>query len=139
MGFPLRKVTTVATTGVLTGVVAGTVTPGATVVINQVQPGSLVGHAVIEAETDGLLMYLDWQVSDDASTWFTVAPANGAANVVQATGTAGADAVITTVLEAPRSVYSFRYARLGVRNTVANGLIADTYSIKYHYLKPTAS
>lgn len=137
MPFPMHKVTTVATTGVLTGVVAGTVTPGATIPINTIQPGSLVGHAVLDAETDTITLYLDWQVSDDASTWYTVQPANGAANVIQATGTSGADAAVTCVLEAPQSVYSFKYARLGVRNQVANGLIADTYSIKYHYLKPT--
>lgn len=136
MSFPLNKVTTVPVTGVLTGVVAGTVTPGATISVNSIEPFSLVGHAVLDAETDTLTMYLDWQVSDDASTWFTVKPANGAANVIQATGTGGADAAVTVVLEAPPSVYSFRYARLGVRNQVANGLVADTYSLKYHYLKP---
>lgn len=137
MGFPIRKVETVATTGTLNGVVAGTRTPGATIALGSVLRGSLAVELDVDAETNTLVMFADWQVSDDASTWKVLAPANNAANVALATGTAGADASVQVVLEAPQSLYSFRYARCAIRNTVATGAAADTYSIKYHYLKPT--
>lgn len=137
MGFPIRKLSTVATTGTLDTLVAGTRTAGATVAMGVLKPGSLAAEITVDVETNTITLYADWQVSDDASTWLVVAPANNAANVVIGTGTAGADAAITKVLEAPPSVYSFRYCRLAVRNEVATGAAVDTYSIKYHYLKPS--
>jgi len=139
MGFPLRKVETVATTGNLDTLVAGTRTPGATVVVNQIQRGSLAAEFTVDVETSTITLYADWQVSDDASTWKVLAPANNAANVIIATGTGGADASVQTVLEAPQAVYSFRYCRLALRNQITTGAAVDTYSIKYHYLKPTAA
>lgn len=137
MGFPIRKVSTTATTGTLDTLVAGTRTAGATVPMGTVKPGSLCAEILVDIETNTLTLYADWQVSDDASTWLVVAPANNAANVVIGTGTAGADAAIQKVIEAPPSVYSFRYARLAVRNEITTGAAADTYSILYHYLKPS--
>ena len=136
MGFPIRKIKTVATTGNLDTIVATTRTPGATVNMGQVKPGSLVAEISCDIETSTITLYADWQVSDDASTWIVLAPANNAANVVLGTGTGGADATVAKALEAPMAVYSFRYSRLAVRNEVTTGAAVDTYSILYHYLKP---
>jgi hypothetical protein len=137
MGFPIRKLSTVATTGNLDTLVATTRTPGATVAMGVLKPGSLCAEVTVDAETSTLTIYADWQVSDDATTWLLLAPENNAANVVLATGTGGADAAVTKVIPAPAAAYSFRYARCAVRNEVATGAATDTYSIKYHYLKPT--
>lgn len=137
MGFPIRKFASTATTGTLDTLVAGTQTSGGTVNMSQVQWGSLCARIIVDVETNTLTLYGDWQVSDDASTWSDVAPMNNAANVVIGTGTGGADASITKVLEAPQCVYSFRYARLALRNGVVTGNAADTYSVVYHYLKPS--
>lgn len=58
------------------------------------------------------------------------------AGVALATGTAGDDAVVTRVLPAPECVHSFNYARAAVVNGAATGAATDTFSIKYHYMKP---
>lgn len=137
MGFPIRKVSTVATTGNLNGISAGTQTPGATLNLTQVEKNSLATEVTVDVETSTMTLFVDWQVSDDATTWLDVTVPNAAANVTLATGTAGADASVTKVIEAPSCVYTFRYARAAVRNGVAAGNTVDTYSIKYHYLKPS--
>ena len=105
MGFPIRKIKTVATTGNLDTIVATTRTPGATVNMGQVKPGSLVAEISCDIETSTITLYADWQVSDDASTWIVLAPANNAANVVLGTGTGGADATVAKALEAIRGKY----------------------------------
>ena len=137
MAFNARRVTTSATTGNLNTIVAGTRTAGATLTMSQVEPGSLACEVTVLAETNTLTIALDWQVSVDGSTWMVVANGSqNAAAVVLATGTAGADAAVTEVVPAPDCVYSFLYCRAAGRNAVTTGAAADTYSIKYHYMKP---
>lgn len=137
MGWNARRVTTAATTGDFDTDAAGTVNAGATLTMNQVEPGSLCAEVTVDAETSTLTLSAVWQVSVDNSTWLTVAngPQNAAA-VALATGTAGADADVTKVLQAPDCVYSFTYARCAVTNGAQTGAAADTYSVKYHYMKP---
>ena len=137
MGFNARRVTTSASTGNLDTNVAGTQEAAAVLTMNQVEPGSLAAEVLVDCETSTLTMFLDWQVSNDNSTWMTVA--NGtqnAAAVALATGTAGADASVTKIVPAPSCVYSYPYCRAAIRNEVATGNTVDTYSVKYQYMKP---
>lgn len=131
---------TPATTGNFNGDVAGTAKAGATVSIwgpaGGVVNGTLAALVIVDAETNTLTMAANWQVSEDGSTWYDVAgAANNPANVVLATGTAGADASVTKVLDAPASVYAWSFARLVVVNGVATGATVDTYSIQYKYVR----
>jgi len=60
---------------------------------------------------------------------------NNAGRTVLATGTAGADAAVTRVVEAPRSVYGYKYCRAFVVNRVQNGTANDTYLVGYSFQK----
>lgn len=88
----------------------------------------------VDAETNTLTLGAQWQGSNDASTWYTLAhaPHNPAA-VALATGTAGADAAVTRVIPAPPSVYSYKYARCSLVVGAVTGTTNDTYSIAYSY------
>jgi hypothetical protein len=121
-------------TTVMTGIVAGTITGGGTLQMQNVVPGTLSGLITVDAETNLITLSAAWQVSNDASTWYRCVPSNSAATVVLATGTGGADTAVTRVVDANPAVYGWRYARLGVLNLEADGLIADTYAISYSYL-----
>lgn len=123
-------------TTVLTGVVAGTITGGPTLNMDLVADDTLSALVSVDAETNTITIESVWEVSNDASTWYECRGLNNAAIVVLATGTAGADALVTRVLEAPKAAYGWRYARCSVRNLVANGLSADTYSVSYNFRKP---
>lgn len=131
---------TTATTGNFNTDVAGTVKPGAAVSIfgpaGGVVNGTLAALVIVDAETNTLTMSAYWQVSEDGSTWYDVAgtPSNPA-NVVLATGTAGADASVTKVLPAPAAVYAWSFARCSVVNGVATGNTVDTYSIQYKFVR----
>jgi hypothetical protein len=131
---------TPATSGNFNGDVAGTAKAGASVSIwgpaGGVVNGTLAALVIVDAETNTLTMAANWQVSEDGSTWYDVAgAANNPANVVLATGTAGSDASVTKVLDAPASVYAWSFARLVVVNGVATGGATDTYSIQYKYVR----
>ena len=127
---------TVAVTGNLNTLVAGTTTAAGTLPVELMEPHSLSAEFLVDAETDTITISGIWQVSDDGSTWVDVKPENNAAIVVLATGTAGADAAVTVVLSAPPAVYGARFVRAAVRNAVATGAAADTYSIAYRYARP---
>jgi hypothetical protein len=123
-------------TTVLTGVVKGTTTGGPTLGLNTlVKGGTLSATIYADAETDTITLECLWQVSSDGTTWLDVANPGNTASTVLATGTAGADALVTKVIPAPMCVYGFAYARLSVINRVADGLIADTYRIAYNFEK----
>jgi hypothetical protein len=122
-------------TTVMTGIVKGATTGGPTLMMSMVKTGSLSALVALDAETDTITLQAFWEVSNDGVTFVPIVPLNNAANVVWATGTAGADATVTKVLPAPESIYGWRYARVSVMNLVANGLIADTYEIGYCFEK----
>ncbi len=130
----IRNAVQPVTTTVLTGVVAGTLTGGPTLVMDKVLPCTLSATVTVDAETDTITLGAVWEVSNDASTWKRCVPSNNAATVVLMTGTAGADTAVTRVVEANMAVYGYRYARISLENLVANGLIADTYAVSYNYL-----
>jgi hypothetical protein len=95
---------------------------GTAVRMSEVETGTLSALVVCDAEKETFTISAVWQVSDDNSTWYTVAPANNAATVVLATGTAGADATVTKVVDANGSVYGYKFARLRL---VSGGTTAD--------------
>jgi len=127
---------TTAVTGTLDTLVAGTTTAATTLPVELMHPGTLSAEFTVDAETDTITISAIWQISDDGSTWKDVKPENHAATVVLATGTGGADAAVTVVLNAPSGVYGARFVRAAVRNLVVTGAAVDTYSITYRYAKP---
>lgn len=124
-------------TTVLTSVVAGTITGGPTLNMQLVRQdiNTLSALVTLDMETNTITGWAYWQVSNDDSTWVDVPTVNNAAVVLWATGTAGADAVVTKALPAPDCVLGWRYARVAVVLGVTNGLIADTYRIGYNFEK----
>jgi hypothetical protein len=91
---------------------------------------ALVG---VLAETNGITVTPVWQVSNDDTTYVNATPSNDAANVVIATGTAGADTAVSACISAPDSVYGWKFARLAFKNLVQTGATGDLYSVGYCY------
>ena len=112
-------------TTVMTGIVAGTITPGETLRMNGVMKGTLSAEFAIVADTATIQISALWEVSDDGSTWVELNPP-----WLLATGTV---TIVTRAIDAPQAVNGYRYARASVRNAVADGLIDDTYRISYDY------
>lgn len=133
----LRKyVVTGATSGDLNGVAAGGAASGASVLTQNVTPGTLSAVFVVDAETNTLTQTARWQGSDDGSTWINIANApQNPAGVVLATGTAGADAAVTVAVPAPDGYSGFRFVRAQTVVGVTTGASADTYSISYRYVQ----
>jgi hypothetical protein len=121
------------TTGtvVMTGIVKGTVTGGPKLTMSMVKPDTLSALVTVKADTDTITLSVLWEGSSDGNTYYEITPTNNAALVVWGTGTAGADAAVTKLLQAPEAAYGVPYARCSVKNLVADGLIADTYAIGY--------
>ncbi len=122
--------------GTFDTVLAGADVAGAAVFMGNIAPKvkSLSAKLILDVETNTITISGVWQVSNDNSTWFDVA--NGtqnAAAVALGTGTAGADASITKVLQAPDAVYGWQWARLAMRVGVTTGASVDTYTISYAY------
>lgn len=128
---------------VATGTANG-ITPGDPVSGNAVFLGKqtqkvtdLSAVITIDAEANGLSFSPRWQVSDDNSTYYTVAQTpDNPATIPIATGTGGADAAVSRVIPAPASVLSYQYARCQLVVNAVTGTSSDTYSIGYTYRKP---
>lgn len=133
MGFPARWRSHAAVTGDFDPDAAGTVYGSQAISTANIAPGTLSCLFTVDAETNTLTIAGKWQVSDDASTWYDIAPTNNAAVVVLATGTAGADAAVSKVLPAPSEIMGWKYVRAAVQNGVTTGGAADTYSMTLHY------
>lgn len=125
-----------STTGDIDGNAAGTVEAGPTFLMQKAEKGTLSATVTVDAETNTIEMFAEWEVSADSTTWVRTAPVNNAATVKLATGTGGADAAVTRVVPANDACYGWRYARCSIRNEVASGTTSDTYTIKYNYAKP---
>lgn len=133
MGFPARWRSHAAVTGDFDSEAAGTVHGSQAISTALIAAGTLSCLFTVDAETENLTITGKWQVSDDASTWYDVAPSNNAASVVLATGTAGADAAVSKVLVAPGEVLGWKYVRAAVTNGAAEGTSSDTFSMTLHY------
>lgn len=94
--------------------------------------------AIVLADTNTLTLTGHWEVSNDNSTWQTATVENNAANVALATGTAGADTAVTTVVTAPEAVYGWRYARYCVVPGVTTAASIDTWNLAYSYRQLSA-
>lgn len=133
MAFPARYFTISGGSGDLTAApVAGTTTAGTAISTQNVEVGSLCCLFTLLAETNTLTLTGKFQVSDDNSTWYDLAgDAQNPANVVLATGAAGADTAVTRVLPVPPSAMSWKWIRAAVVNGVATGAAGDTYAFSF--------
>lgn len=125
------------TTSNLNGITAGSTVGMATVDVGdgaRQKIRSLAANVTVTAATSTLTVTLKWQVSNDKSTWTDVVngPQN-AAGVVFTTGTAAAK---SAVVEAPATVYGFRYCRLSLVTGAATGGASDTYAVGYSFRSP---
>lgn len=89
------------------------------------------------AETNTFTIAPKWEVSNNNTTFVAAAPSNNAANVVIATGTAGADTAVSAAVTAPDSVYAWQYARLSLVAGGTTGTSSDTYAIGYCFRELT--
>lgn len=125
-------------TGNFNGVTAGSQVAGNAIFIGNdvMRASSLSALCVLLAETNTLTLTVKWQVSNDNSTFYDCAYSisNAAATVV-GTGTAGADAAVTKVFEAPASVYGWKYVRVCFVVGVATGAAGDTYTYGYNFVQ----
>lgn len=113
---------------------SGSTTGGTALDCSTVEPGSLSCLFVVDAETSTLTLTGKFQVSNDNSTWYDLAgDAQNPANVLLATGTAGADASVSRVLPVPTPALAWRYVRAAVVNGVAQGEAVDTYAFTWQY------
>jgi hypothetical protein len=122
--------------GTFNGVAAGSDVAGNSLFMGNIAPKvkALSAKVVLDVETDTITISAVWQVSNDNATWMDVA--NGSQNatsVALGTGTAGADASVTKVMQAPDAVYGWQWARLVFRVGVTTGATADTYSVGYSF------
>lgn len=129
------------TSGLFTGVESGSQVNGDGVFVGGScrKVEALSALVTVDAETNTMTVTPKWEVSNDDSTYVTAANANNAANVVLATGTAGADASVSRVISAPDTVYGWRFARMSLLVGVATGTSSDSYSIAYNYRQLTVA
>jgi len=135
MAFPPKWRTAAGGTGDLTAApAAGTTTGGTALATAGIENGTLSCLFTVDAETSTLTLTGKFQVSDDNSTWYDLAgDAQNPANVLLATGTAGADAAVDRVLPVPTAALGWKYVRGAVVNGVATGAAADTYAMTFHF------
>lgn len=122
-----------ASSGNANGNVAGTVVGGTALFMGNRsrKMKSLSAVVNVTAATSTLTWSGKWQVSNDNSSWDDARSSNNPAYVALATGTSSATGDIS--IDAPLSVYGFRYARFAVFNGVATGAAGDLYAISYCY------
>lgn len=134
MGYLRYNVST--TSGNANGIASASTITGSSVMLGQ--SSLLVEHltaiVTVLAETSTLTFAEQWQVSNDKSTWFSVANApQNPATVVLATGTTGTDSPVTKVMPAPEGLYGYKFARACLVTGGTTGATTDTYSIGYSY------
>lgn len=139
MSFPPRYTAVTGGSGDLTAApVAGTTTAGTAINTAGIKLNTLSCLFTLLAETNTLTLTGKFQVSRDNSTWYDLAgDAQNPANVLIATGTAGADTAVTRVLPVPPSATGWQWIRPAIVNGVATGAAGDTYAFSFQYLKET--
>lgn len=135
MSFPARWTTATGGSGDLTAApVAGTTTAGTALATASIQPGTLSCLFTVLAETNTITLTGKFQVSADNSTWYNLAgDAQNPANVLIATGTAGADAAVSVVLPVPNQALGWKYIRPAIVNGVATGAAGDTWACTFYF------
>jgi hypothetical protein len=135
----MKKFNAHVVTGTATGVTAGSAVSGNALFLgsNTQKVTDLSAVLSVDAETNTLTMTTRWQVSNDSSTWHTIAHApQNPAGIPIATGTGGADATVNTVSPAPEQALAYQYARCQIVIGAATGTDDDTFSIGYTYRVP---
>lgn len=137
MTYPAQNLTIAGGSGDLTAApVAGTTTGGTAINLTNIQVGTLSCLFTLLAETNTLTLTGKFQVSDDNSTWYDLAgDAQNPANVLIATGTAGADTAVTRVLPVPPAAFGWKWIRAAIVNGVATGAVGDTYVFSFRCRK----
>lgn len=139
--YQLRPIVSAKYTGTtaITGA-AATVVAGPTMIMGDVQPGTLMVLSYSQATTNNLTLTGKWQVSETgttAGTWYDAPLGNNAANVTIVTGT-GSAVASTRFIEAPDSVYGWKFARYSLVTGGATAAAGDEYSMSYQHLRPFA-
>lgn len=108
---------------------------GPTLAMNEVAIGTLSAKFYAQAKVNTMTIEAQWQVSNDATTWYNAQSSNNAASVVVVTGT-GSNVSDTVVVSAPPAVYGYAYARCSAVSRVASASDSnDQYNVSYNYLK----
>jgi hypothetical protein len=113
----------------------GAVVGGPTLLMSNVEQGTLSARCNFLAQTTSLTLSAVWEVSDDGSTWRRATGVANASAVAIATGTAGVDTAVTRQIDAPSAVYGSRYARCSVLLGGANGAAGDQATVAYDYVR----
>lgn len=119
---------------------AATVVAGPVVAMGDLEPGTLSVLLYAQATTNTLTLTGKWQVSlkgTTADTWYDAMTVNDAANVLLVTGT-GSAVNTTRFVEAPDSVYGYRFARYVLVTGGTTASTGDEYSMSYQYMRPFA-
>lgn len=131
--------TTGATAVAITGT-SGTLVAGPTMICGDAQPGTLCVLVYAQATTNLLTLTGKWQVSEigtTAGTWYDAPVSHNPTNSILATGT-GSAVSTTRFVEAPDSVYGWKFARYALVTGAATAGAGDEYSMSYQHLRPFA-
>jgi hypothetical protein len=112
---------------------AGTVVAGPTLLMSNVEKGTLSARCTVEAETSTITLSAVWELSDDGTTWRQARGLSNATPVVLATGTGGDDAAVVRNVDAPTAVYATRYVRCSILVGTATGAAVDLATVAYDY------
>lgn len=116
---------------------SGTVVAGAAVSTGDLQPTTLCALVYAKAGTASLVLTGSWQVTNtpnDSNSWLAARLGHAPADVAIVTASAND----TRFIEAPDSVYGYRFARyvLTTSGASAVGGSTDEYWITYQYMRP---
>ena len=112
----------------------GTARNGATLALNTVEPGTLSALCAGSIDTSSVAATYKWQVSQDGTTFYDFKSQNNVANVATALGT-GSTVAHTFVLDCPKSVSGWKYARVVATLAGAATASADVTAVTYKYLQ----
>ncbi len=113
---------------------------GPVVAMGDLEPGTLSVLLYAQATTNTLTLTGKWQVSlkgTAGDTWYDAMTVNDAANVLLVTGT-GSAVNTTRFVEAPDSVYGYRFARYVLVTGGTTASTGDEYSMSYQFMRPFA-
>ncbi len=100
---------------------------------DKVADGTLSAYLILTAATASLTITPSWQVSNDGTTFTTVKLNSlNTAAIAVATGVLN----VTTVVEPPRTVFGYQWARVLLNVAGATGAAGDLFSIGYSYKQP---
>lgn len=129
------RTNTAGVTGTFSGITVGSAVAGNTVSMgsSEKKVESLSAIVIALADTSTFTITPQWQVSLDGTNWAPILQPNAAANVAIATGTTATDSAVIRIIDAPRGVEGWPFARMALVAGVTGGTTGDTYSIAYTY------